>query len=77
MLQDSGALKECIDKMKYEMENFGEFDVIVGPESRGFIFGTPLAYLTGKGVCTNKKRRVNFLIQPYLWNTSWNMVLIF
>lgn len=56
VLQDSEALKECIDKMKYEMENFGEFDVIVGSESRGFIFGTPLAYLTGKGFVPIRKK---------------------
>jgi adenine phosphoribosyltransferase len=56
VLQDSEALKECIDKMKDGIKSFGEFDIIVGPESRGFIFGTPLAYLIGKGFVPIRKK---------------------
>lgn len=33
-----------------------DFDVIVGPESRGFIFGVPVAYLTGKGFVPVRKK---------------------
>lgn len=56
VLQDKEALKECIDRMKDGIESFGDFDVIVGPESRGFIFGTPLAYLIGKGFVPIRKK---------------------
>ncbi|MDQ2087546.1 adenine phosphoribosyltransferase [Herbivorax sp. ANBcel31] len=56
VLQDPEALKKCIDKMKDEIEKFGEFDVIVGPESRGFIFGTPLAYAIGRGFVPIRKK---------------------
>ena len=33
-----------------------EFDLVVGPESRGFIFGVPVAYLTGKGFIPVRKK---------------------
>ena len=56
VLQDGEALKECIDAMKKEISKFGEFDLIVGPESRGFIFGTPLAYVLNKGFIPIRKK---------------------
>lgn len=56
VLQDSEALRESIDIMKNEIRDFGEFDIIVGPESRGFIFGTPLAYAINKGFVPIRKR---------------------
>lgn len=56
VLQDPEALKECIDSMKKKVESFGEFDIIVGDESRGFIFGAPLAYALGKGFVPIKKK---------------------
>lgn len=56
VLQDADALRQCIDEMKEKMESFGDFDLIVGPESRGFIFGTPLAYLMKKGFIPVRKK---------------------
>lgn len=56
VLQDPAALKECIDQLKARIENFGDFDLIVGPESRGFIFGTPLAYTMNKGFIPIRKK---------------------
>jgi len=46
LLQDHEAFRHCIEKFKdyYKDKNV---DVIVGPESRGFIFGTVLAYELG------------------------------
>ncbi len=43
VLQDGDGLHLAIDTMQSLIEDL-EFDVIAGPESRGFIFGTPLAY---------------------------------
>lgn len=56
VLQDPQALKNCIDIMKQKIEALGEFDIIAGPESRGFIFGTPLAYNLGKGFVPIRKK---------------------
>lgn len=43
ILQDADGLKLAIDSMQKCLEGL-EFDVVVGTESRGFIFGVPLAY---------------------------------
>lgn len=43
ILQDADGLKLAIDSMQEKIEGM-DFDVIVGTESRGFIFGVPLAY---------------------------------
>ncbi len=56
VLQDSEALKQCIDQMNEKISQMGDFDLIIGPESRGFIFGAPLAYITGKGFVPIRKK---------------------
>lgn len=43
VLQDAEGLHLAIDLMQEKLEGT-EFDVVVGPESRGFIFGVPIAY---------------------------------
>ncbi|MCF2555174.1 adenine phosphoribosyltransferase [Faecalicatena contorta] len=43
VLQDADGLKLAIDSMQEKLAGV-DFDVVVGPESRGFIFGVPIAY---------------------------------
>ncbi|MEZ3487508.1 MAG: adenine phosphoribosyltransferase [Lachnospiraceae bacterium] len=43
VLQDADGLALSIDLMQEKLEGV-EFDLVVGPESRGFIFGMPIAY---------------------------------
>lgn len=43
VLQDADGLALSIELMQKKLEGV-EFDLIVGPESRGFIFGMPIAY---------------------------------
>ncbi len=54
LLKDGPAFKYAIDKMVEDVKD-KEFDLIVGPESRGFIIGTPLAYATQKGFVPVRK----------------------
>ncbi len=56
VLQDAKALRQTFDEMKAKLEQMGEFDLIVGAEARGFIFGAPLAYMTGKGFIPIRKK---------------------
>ena len=44
VIQDADGLKLAIDEMAKLCGNPDEIDAIVGLESRGFIFGMPLAY---------------------------------
>ena len=55
VLQDADALKLSIDELAKRLEGV-DFDVIAGAESRGFIFGTPLAYKNGKGFALVRKK---------------------
>ena len=43
VLQDAEGLHLAIDLMQKKLEGV-DFDLVVGPESRGFIFGVPIAY---------------------------------
>jgi len=55
VLQEPEYLRECLDMMHKEIMKAGDFDLIAGPESRGFIFGVPLAYIMGKGFIPIRK----------------------
>ena len=43
MIQDADGLQLAIDEMQKLLDGV-EFDVLAGAESRGFIFGMPIAY---------------------------------
>ena len=43
VLQDAEGLQLAIDTTQDKIRDL-EYDVVAGPESRGFIFGTPIAY---------------------------------
>ena len=55
VLQDADGLKLAIDSMM-ELLDGVEIDVIVGTESRGFIFGVPIAYEMGKPFVPARKK---------------------
>lgn len=56
VLQDKDALHESIDEMTKLAKELGDFDIIIGPESRGFIFGAPMAYAMNKGFVPIRKK---------------------
>lgn len=43
VLQDADGLRLAVDTMQDKVKDL-DYDVVVGPESRGFIFGMPIAY---------------------------------
>ena len=55
VLQDAEGLKLAVDTMQGLIADL-DYDVVVGPESRGFIFGTPIAYNTGKPFVLIRKK---------------------
>lgn len=54
LLQDGPALREAVGQMADAFRN-DRIDVVVGVESRGFIFGSPIAYELGVGFVTVRK----------------------
>ena len=66
ILQDAQGLRLAIDLMQEKLKDV-DFDVVAGTESRGFIFGVPIAYNMEKSFvpvnrkfmcCGNKKSAV-------------------
>ena len=55
ILRDPEGLKESIDGLISRLDGV-DFDLIVGPEARGFIFGMPVAYELGKAFIPIRKK---------------------
>ncbi len=54
LLKDPEGLRDAIDTMIDQVSDL-DFDLIVGPEARGFIVGTPMAYAMKKGFVPIRK----------------------
>ncbi len=55
ILQDADGLALAIDGL-LDMLKDVDYDLVVGPESRGFIFGVPVAYAQHKGFVPVRKK---------------------
>jgi adenine phosphoribosyltransferase len=55
ILQNKDGLKLAVDQMQESIKDI-DFDLIVGPESRGFIFGVPIAYNLNKAFIPVRKK---------------------
>lgn len=55
LLKDGEGLCEAVDLIQKELEGV-EFDAVLGPESRGFIFGMPISYNLKKGFIPVRKK---------------------
>ncbi|MDD4843380.1 MAG: adenine phosphoribosyltransferase [Anaerotignum sp.] len=55
LLKDADALAEAVEQMQKNLDGL-EFDLILGPESRGFIFGMPIAYNLKRGFIPIRKK---------------------
>ena len=55
VIQDPEGLKLAIDGIQNLLKDV-DFDVVVGPESRGFIFGVPIAYNNHTGFVPVRKK---------------------
>jgi len=55
ILQDPEGLRLAIDMLVDNLKDL-DFDVVVGSESRGFLFGAPVAYKMGKGFILARKK---------------------
>lgn len=55
ILQDADGLHLAVDSILGMLDGV-DYDVVVGPESRGFIFGVPVAYAQHKGFVPVRKK---------------------
>ncbi|MBO6014515.1 MAG: adenine phosphoribosyltransferase [Oscillospiraceae bacterium] len=55
VVQDPDGLKLAIDELIRKLDGV-DFDVVAGLESRGFVFGMPVAYALGKGFVMVRKK---------------------
>jgi adenine phosphoribosyltransferase len=55
VLEDADGLSLAIDSMKAFLDGV-DFDIVVGTESRGFIFGVPIAYALHKPFVPVRKK---------------------
>ncbi len=55
VIQDADGLALAVDSMD-SLIGDADYDVIVGPESRGFIFGVPIAYKNHKSFVPVRKK---------------------
>ncbi len=55
VIGDAEGLKLAVDQMQEKLEGI-EFDAIAGLESRGFLFGMPIAYNLGKAFIPVRKK---------------------
>ena len=55
ILQDADGLHMAVDSL-IDMVKDLDYDLVIGPESRGFIFGVPVAYAQHKGFVPVRKK---------------------
>lgn len=55
IMSDPDGLKQAIDGLIATLDGI-DFDLVLGSESRGFIFGTPVAYALHKGFILVRKK---------------------
>ena len=55
ILQDADGLQMAVDSL-IELVKDLDYDLVIGPESRGFIFGVPVAYAQHKGFVPVRKK---------------------
>ena len=72
ILQDADGLRLAVDSLQELLEGV-DFDVIVGTESRGFIFGVPVAYNLHKPFVPVRKKAscpARLWKPAMIWNTA-------
>ncbi|NLM05018.1 MAG: adenine phosphoribosyltransferase [Clostridiales bacterium] len=55
LLKDPEAFRYMVDQLAEELKDLN-IDIVIGPESRGFLVGSPVAYKIGAGFVPVRKR---------------------
>ena len=68
ILEDPEGLQLSIRELQDKLEGM-DFNIVIGPESRGFIFGMPIAYNLQKA----SVKKESFLARQHRSSMIWNM----
>lgn len=71
ILEDPEGLQLSIRELQDKLEGM-DFNIVIGPESRGFIFGMPIAYNLQKAFVPIRKKE-SFLARQHRSSMIWNM----
>ncbi len=73
LMQDGNAFKFAVDQFVKELKD-KNVDVIVGPEARGFLMGTPVAYGLGVGfVPVRKPGKLPYETESYSYGLEYGV----
>ena len=72
ILQDAEGLHLAVDGLREALRGV-DYDLVVGPESRGFIFGVPLAYAEYKPFIPIRKQGKRQRLSRRRMNSSTDM----
>lgn len=76
ILQNPAGLKASIEQMQEPLKNIA-FDHVIGPESRGFIFGVPIAYNLNKGfIPVRKAGKLPYEVKSKEYNLEYGTATI-
>ena len=70
ILEDPEGLQLSIRELQDKLEGM-DFNIVIGPESRGFIFGMPII-ICKKHLCRSVKKE-SFLARQHRSSMIWNM----
>ena len=71
ILEDPEGLQLSIRELQDKLEGM-DFNIVIGPESRGFIFGMPIAYNLQKAFVPIRKKG-KLLARQHRSSMIWNM----
>ncbi|PKM51867.1 MAG: adenine phosphoribosyltransferase [Firmicutes bacterium HGW-Firmicutes-7] len=76
VLKDKDGLRTSVDLMQASLEGI-DFDYVIGPESRGFIFGVPVAYNMNKGfIPVRKSGKLPHITKSKEYNLEYGTAII-
>lgn len=71
LIGDGDAFRDAVDKICEDLKKY-DIDVVVGPEARGFIFGTPVAYNLGVGFAPIRKPgKLPYKVERYEYSLEY------
>ena len=76
ILENPAFLKQTVETLAAHIDEWSP-DLLVGIDSRGFLFATPVALARGLGVVMIRKKRLSWIHRKYANGLSWTSSMDF